>query len=148
MQKQGGDKIKRCLAVGLFLLVLIGCEQREEPAIEPSTPKAQEAQSVSRAAGELEGAGKLPYEIDLETGQRVYRQVCATCHAEGIAGAPKMGDREVWQPSLAKGLPVLIEHSINGFQGNRGVMPPKGGAKSLTDQEVASAVGYMVEQNR
>ncbi|MBE0595885.1 MAG: cytochrome c5 family protein, partial [Desulfuromonadales bacterium] len=72
--------------------------------------------------------------------------VCATCHREGIAGAPGIENRELWQERLAKGMPALIENSINGFQGNLGVMPPKGGAQSLTDEQVASAVAYMVEQ--
>ena len=36
-------------------------------------------------------------------GDQVYAQVCAACHAAGIAGAPKFGDKAAWAPRLAAG---------------------------------------------
>ncbi|MCW8858386.1 MAG: hypothetical protein OQK50_03435 [Deltaproteobacteria bacterium] len=41
-------------------------------------------------------------------------------------------------------MPASNEHAIEGFQGNTGYMPAKGGHKSLSDTEVISAVEYMV----
>ncbi|MFA5515316.1 MAG: c-type cytochrome [Desulfuromonadales bacterium] len=128
----------------ILIALLCACEQQEKPAT-ALTPDGREARDPT---GTVTGEQDLPYPIDLRTGQRVYREVCATCHQEGIAGAPKMGDKEAWQQSISKGLPVLVRHSIDGYQGNLGVMPPKGGAKSLSDEEVASAVVYMVQENR
>lgn len=40
---------------------------------------------------------------------------------------------------------MLYDHSINGFQGETGVMPPKGGFANFSDEEVKAAVDYMVE---
>ncbi len=75
-------------------------------------------------------------------------QACATCHAQGIAGAPITGDAQAWAARIDQGMETLIRHSIEGFQGNAGVMPPRGGVMTLSDDEVASAVVYMVEQSR
>lgn len=78
-------------------------------------------------------------------GAAVWRAHCSACHATGVAGAPKIGDKKEWAPILAKtDKATLYKHAINGFHGNRGYMPPKGGASSLTDAEVRAAVDYMV----
>ena len=80
------------------------------------------------------------------TGQQVFGQVCKTCHEPGIAGAPKVGDKSAWGPRIAEGENTLVQHAVNGFQGKTGVMPPKGGNPSLTDDEVHRAVVYMANQ--
>ena len=44
---------------------------------------------------------------------------------------------------------VLHEHAINGHFGPKGtMMPPRGGNDALTDDEVKSAVNYMVAASR
>jgi cytochrome c len=42
----------------------------------------------------------------------------------------------------------LATHAIEGFQGTKGVMPPKGGYIALSDAEVEDAVAYMVQQSK
>ena len=64
------------------------------------------------------------------------------CHAAGIAGAPKTGDKGIWTVRIAKGKPTLYEHALKGFNG----MPAKGGNTSLADADVKAAVDYMVAQ--
>jgi len=81
-------------------------------------------------------------------GEGVYMNFCAACHASGIAGAPKVGDKDAWQERIAQGTPVLIEHALNGFQGKSGVMPAKGGNSALTEEEISSAVTYMVDKSK
>lgn len=81
-------------------------------------------------------------------GQGVYMNFCASCHAGGIAGAPKVGDKATWQERSAKGTPAVVENAIKGFQGSTGFMPAKGGNSALTDEEVASAVIYMLEASK
>lgn len=81
-------------------------------------------------------------------GKAVYDQACIACHAQGVAGAPKLGDTEAWADRIAKGMDTLYENSINGFQGDTGVMPPKGGFTNLSDEEVKAAVDYMVEESQ
>jgi cytochrome c5 len=79
-------------------------------------------------------------------GQQVFGQICKTCHETGLAGAPKIGDKVAWQPRIAEGEQTLVQHAIHGFQGKTGVMPPKGGDASLTDEEVHRAVVYLANQ--
>jgi cytochrome c5 len=82
------------------------------------------------------------------TGEEVYNNACAACHAAGIAGAPKSGDADAWAPRIAQGIDTLNDHAINGFQGAGGYMPPKGGRADLSDEAVIKAVQYMVDSNQ
>ena len=68
---------------------------------------------------------------------------CVACHGAGVAGAPKFGDKAAWAPRLAKGVDTLHKHALEGFQGQAGFMPPKGGAVDLTDKSIMNAVDYM-----
>jgi cytochrome c5 len=74
-----------------------------------------------------------------KTGEEVYKAVCSNCHANGVAGAFKFGDKAAWAPHLKEGADALIKNAINGIRG----MPPRGGNPSLSDLEVARAVVYM-----
>lgn len=70
----------------------------------------------------------------------LYTATCSVCHAAGIAGAPRFGDKAAWAPHVAKGEPTLIQNAIKGI----GAMPPKGGAMSASDAEIKGAVDYML----
>jgi cytochrome c5 len=78
-------------------------------------------------------------------GSKVYNGVCAGCHAVGAGGAPKAGDKGAWSARVAKGKDTLYSHAINGFQGNAGVMPARGGNPKLSDDEVKAAVDHLVK---
>jgi cytochrome c5 len=80
------------------------------------------------------------------SGEEVYKGACTACHGAGIAGAPKTGDAAAWAPRVAQGMDTLVTHAIEGFQGQAGYMPPRGGFANLTDQQVRDAVQYMVDQ--
>lgn len=77
-------------------------------------------------------------------GEEVYNMACVACHGAGVAGAPKFGDAGVWGARIAKGEATLHKHAIEGFQGDAGFMPPKGGRVDLSDQSVINAVDYMI----
>ena len=81
-------------------------------------------------------------------GQGVYMNFCAPCHASGVAGAPKTGDKAAWQDRINKGEEAMAALAIKGFQGSNGFMPAKGGNSALTDEEVTSATTYMIEQSK
>ncbi|GAC1408193.1 MAG: c-type cytochrome [Burkholderiaceae bacterium] len=98
---------------------------RNPPAMAPLSPALASAPSAS-----------------VDAGKKLYDGVCQTCHAAGVAGAPKFGDKSAWAARLKQGTPVLYTHAINGYQGKSGVMPPKGGS-AATDDEVKAAVDYM-----
>ena len=94
---------------------------------------AQVAAAAPTAAGAGDAAGK-----------KLYDTACMVCHAAGIAGSPKFGDKAAWAPRIAQGLDTLYEHAIKGFQGKNGVMPPKGGS-AAPDDDVKAAVRYMTD---
>jgi cytochrome c5 len=78
------------------------------------------------------------------TGEQIYNQACVACHGGGVAGAPKFGDKAAWAPRIAQGMDTLNNHSLQGYQGKAGYMPPKGGRTDLSDQSVMNGVEYMV----
>ena len=78
-------------------------------------------------------------------GKPVYTTSCLVCHDSGVAGAPKLDDTTSWSKRLDQGKDTLIKHAINGFTGESGIMPPKGGNLSLSDEEVKNAVQYIIE---
>ena len=80
------------------------------------------------------------------SGPQVYNSACLACHGAGIAGAPILGDAPAWAPRIAQGIDVLTDHAVNGYTGAVGFMPAKGGRVDLSDQEVAAAVEYMVDE--
>jgi cytochrome c5 len=82
--------------------------------------------------------------VDLP-GEQVYQQVCTACHGAAVAGATKTGDKAAWAPRIAQGIDLLRKHSLEGYQGKAGYMPPKGGRTDLSDQSVINAVDYMVK---
>ena len=86
--------------------------------------------------------------ISAADGESIYKGKCSACHGAGIAGAPKLGDKAAWAPRIAQGNAVLTQHAITGFKGKTGVMPAKGGFVSLSDEEIASVVEYMVLQSK
>jgi cytochrome c5 len=89
---------------------------------------------TARSAGPAAGDGP-------RDGKAVYSAVCQTCHASGLLGSPMLGDAGAWGPRIAKGKDTLYTHAINGFN----AMPAKGGA-DIPDEEVQSAVDYMVDE--
>ena len=83
----------------------------------------------------------------LDQGEKIYDLFCRECHGNGRGGAPRLGDDETWHTRAQGGMSRLISHAVNGYRGGKGFMPPKGGAASLTAEEVALATAYMVAEN-
>lgn len=78
------------------------------------------------------------------SGAEVFDKVCIACHGQGIGGAPRAGDATAWRPRIAKGKPMLYRHAIEGFKGETGQMPPKGGRTDIPDDLIQAAVDQMV----
>jgi len=89
------------------------------------------------AAAPAAVAGAKP---DPAKGKAVYEANCAACHAAGVAGAPKLGDKAAWEKRVATGYAQLHENALKGIRG----MPAKGGNADLAAPDLANAVGYMV----
>jgi cytochrome c5 len=75
-------------------------------------------------------------------GATIYNAVCMACHAGGVAGAPKTGDKAAWAPRIAAGNAAMLKNATNG----KGAMPARGGAADLTDAELKAAVDYLVSK--
>jgi cytochrome c5 len=98
---------------------------------EPPAPKEKPAAAQTAAAKPAAADGKA-----------VYDKICFACHAQSVAGSPKLGDKEAWAPRLKAGTDGLMQSVIKG----KGAMPPKAGNPSLSDQEIRAAVDFMVSQ--
>ena len=76
----------------------------------------------------------------VRSGKEVYDTKCATCHATGAAGAPKMGDDAAWALRLAKTMDVLYVNAIKGIN----AMPAKGLCFDCSDEEIKASVDHMI----
>ena len=77
-------------------------------------------------------------------GKAVYDANCQACHAAGVAGAPKLGDKAAWAPRIGTGVAALTASAIKG----KNAMPAKGGNAGLADGDIKAAVDYMVAQSK
>lgn len=75
-------------------------------------------------------------------GPTVFNSVCGACHNTGAAGAPKIDDKAAWAPRVAQGKEALYKSALGG----KNAMPAKGGAPSLSDDEVKGAVDYVLSK--
>lgn len=73
------------------------------------------------------------------SGADVYAAACTTCHAVGVAGAPKKGDTAAWDERLAKGFDKTLANAINGLN----AMPAKGLCMDCSDDELTAAIKFM-----
>jgi len=139
-------------AVGLLaaLMILPACSKKEEETKETAAAPQQQAQPatpVATATQPMPAAGTMATS-DLAQGETIYNLTCKTCHGEGVAGAPKFGDKAAWADRIADGMDTLETNAINGFTGKTGTMPPKGGNVALSDDEVKAAVEYMISNSK
>jgi len=108
------------LATVLFLVAaLIGVvnsvapddgSRKQTAVLDRIQPVARVSTALPKPAGEVK-----------MTGQEVYNKVCAACHAVGVLGAPKIGDKTLWEPRFAQGLDTLVTHAVTGIR----AMPPR-----------------------
>jgi cytochrome c5/osmotically-inducible protein OsmY len=75
-------------------------------------------------------------------GQKVFDEKCGTCHAAGVAGAPRLGDTREWTRRIAAGPEALQRSALLGMPNS--AMPAKGGFAELSATEVRAAVDYMI----
>ena len=76
----------------------------------------------------------------------LYESNCASCPDSGSFGAPKLGNKEAWHGRMAEGKDVMIKKAITGIDGKIGMMPPRGGNTSLSDEDVKAAILYMTSK--
>ena len=109
--------VKKSLCFFVLLATALGmsaCSKKEEPAV---------------------AAASHP-------GEAIFTKNCKVCHAQGINGAPILGNQAMWSKRTGQGEAVLVQHAISGY----GLMPAKGGNTDLPDEDVAKAVSFMLSK--
>lgn len=82
---------------------------------------------------------KAPVQTAPLSGEALYQRTCSTCHAVGLAGAPKVQSSD-WDERLKKGVDGLLESAKTGLN----AMPPRGTCVECTDEQLKSAIEYML----
>ncbi|NYZ61458.1 c-type cytochrome [Luteimonas deserti] len=101
------------------------------------------SQAAATAAAAAAAASQVAYGGTLDGGT-IYQNLCAGCHTSGAGGAPTLV-RAQWAARLAQGTETLYRHSIEGFVGEAGVMPARGGNPALSDEQMQVTVDWMVD---
>jgi cytochrome c5 len=94
------------------------------------------------AVAEVQSGPVTDGPTDMVKGEQIYKQACIGCHAVGVAGAPKLGDKTAWAPAMSRGMDSMVANAIKG----KGVMPARGGLAKASDKDISDAVHYMVGQ--
>lgn len=127
------------------LLLILGCSA----ALLACGEKPADSAAAPAAPTPTPAAAPAPAPVtENAVGKKVYSSVCAMCHAAGVAGAPKPGDKADWAPRIAQGNDTLYKHTLEGFTGANGMMPARGASSTLTDDELKAAVDHMVALSR
>lgn len=111
--------LKPICVIAIASLGLLACSEGKNESSKGSSPSAQETHS----------------------GAALVKANCMACHKPGLNGAPIIGNAKMWGPRITQGEETLVQHAITGY----GLMPARGGS-SLSDEEMAQAVNYMLSQ--
>jgi cytochrome c5 len=137
--------MKRLFVLGLVFVAAHAFADRVPPGthdeiaerLKPFGAVCKEGQSCGQAAVAVGGGVGLD-------GQGVYDKFCFACHATGVGGAPKLGDKAGWEPRVAKGMDALWQSVVNGLN----AMPPKGTCMACADDELKNAMTFMLDSTR
>ncbi len=103
----------------------------------------QAAMAAAKAAAAEAAKGQVAYDGTLD-GSVIYGKLCSACHNSGAGGAPML-TKVLWAPRVAQGVDTLVKHAIEGYQGQAGIMPARGGNPSLNDEQVKATVQWMLD---
>lgn len=99
---------------------------------------------VDPSNGKAKKLGQAPRKPTLERGEKVFDQVCSTCHLNGNMGAPKIGDSGAWSIRLKHGVISLIRYAINTYKPSKSL----GVCVSCNDTDIIAAVKFMVNKSQ
>ncbi|GAB2511337.1 c-type cytochrome [Pseudoxanthomonas sangjuensis] len=100
------------------------------------------AQAAAQAAALASASANAAYGGTTD-GKVIFDNLCTACHTSGTGGAPTL-DKAHWNARIAQGTETLYKHAIEGFTGNAGIMPPKGGNPALTEEQIHATVDWMI----
>lgn len=114
-------------------------QERLQPVAGVYAGETGRAAAQAAAAAAAASAPTIAFDGSLD-GELIYERACASCHAVGAAGAPRLVASE-WAGRIEQGIDVLVDHAINGL----GAMPPRGGRRDLSDEQIEVSVAYMLD---
>ena len=109
------------------------------PAATTSAAPAAPPEAVAALAAAKTAPAAAVVPVAAGAGEALYKQACVVCHAAGVAGAPKFGNKDAWALRVPNGVDTLTASVIKG----KGAMPPKGGS-AASDAEIRASVEYML----
>jgi len=124
----GADRrLMKLLVVLLAAAGLTGCKRTPRAAAESPQLVAARAAAMMPADARLAG---------------LYRASCRNCHAHPESGAPPAGYHFAWDPRWAQGLPVLLSHTVAGYN----AMPAGGQCFACTADDYKALIRFMAGQ--
>lgn len=134
------NKPKLYLILGLVVLAMgLGASEAKkaiEKRIAPVGQVCVENQECAEASTFSESIL-----VGTRTGEEIYTNACQSCHAIGLAGAPKFGDKVNWGERANEDLAHLVQTVTNGLNG----MPPMGLCMDCSQEELTKSVQYMLD---
>ena len=113
-------------------------KQRIKPVADVYTGEDGPA-AVEEAVATAEPAQAVAFDGSLDA-EMIYTNVCAACHATGVAGAPQPGTPAMAQ-RVEKGMDALMQTALNGLN----AMPARGGRPDLSDEQIQAVVEFMTQ---
>lgn len=137
-------KMYRIVPALFIAMAMTACGDKEQTTAAPAQPAADAAAPAESTKPEqvASNAGEA------SAGEKVFKSTCSMCHQTGAAGAPIVGNKDEWAARIAQGSATLYDHAINGYTGQKGMMPAKGANASLSDDDVKAAVDYIVSKSQ
>lgn len=141
MNKSAAKAVKALGALGLGLALVSSVQAaNDEEIIKRITPVGNVCVEGDDTCGSA-AAAPVGAAAGGRSGENIYSTKCTACHGTGVLGAPKFGTNEMALRLEEKGMDTLLSHALNGFN----AMPAKGTCADCSDDEIKSAIEYMLE---
>ncbi len=137
----GGLVIFTVCIMFLAQVVAPSADYSNDSMLTESTQKRIAPVGQLRTADSAEAAGGEVVAAAPKSAQELYDGICASCHATGVAEAPKKDDAAEWAKRGEAGVDALVATVVSG----KGAMPPNGGS-AYTEDEIKSVVGLLLGQ--
>ena len=86
--------------------------------------------------------------FNIDNGEKVFNQSCITCHLYGTGGATMLRDTDSWEFLLnQKTIEEIYLNVLNGYIGDKGPMPKKGGCIRCSEEDLLDAIEYILYLN-
>ena len=120
------------------IIAIIGLVYYVTSANKPAAGTVNMEKSIAQRLQKVGSVEIRDANRELKGGEDVVKGQCATCHAAGLAGAPKIGDAVAWGPRIKTGYEALLNSALKG----KGAMGAQSGG-DYEELEIARAVVYM-----